>query len=326
MSRRRPRAQELALKIGVSPSTVSRALSPTQRHRISAPVRERIETLAREMGYVPDAAGRSLREGRAGVVGFYSGYGFHTADEFSATMVFGSQEALAERGYSLMLCGSPNTGEHEQAAARLADGRIDGMLVHAPPDDPLPLRLAELGIPQVGICDAPGLLPRVVVDDALGSHLVLERLAARGCRRIAFVRSPLVIPSVTRREIAYLAFCTAHKQQPCVLTVSPMGAAEFLSRKPPGVDGVFCWNDMFAYALLEACHHRGIIVPELLAVAGFDGFPNAKNASFTLTTVGPNWPDVASTAVAALDTLLRGQSLAQPVTAMPVRLIEGHSA
>src|SRR5688572_28445776 len=93
-SRRRPCIRAVAARAGVSPTTVSHALSGTRTVR--AETRERVVRAVAQLGYTPDRLASGLRLRRTGVVGLASDRIATTP--FAGRIVQGAQEAARERG------------------------------------------------------------------------------------------------------------------------------------------------------------------------------------------------------------------------------------
>ena len=121
---------DLAKLAGVSPGTVSRALTDTGL--ISQKTRERIKALAREHDFRPNVMARNLRIQKTGSIGVVIPLGHetgqHISDPFFITMLGLLADALTERGYDLVLSRViPTNGDWLD---RFTDsGRVDGIIV-----------------------------------------------------------------------------------------------------------------------------------------------------------------------------------------------------
>ena len=67
--RRSVTLQDVADAAGLHASTVSRALDPGRRDRVSASTRDHVVAVAARLGYRPDMVARGLKSGRTGTVG-----------------------------------------------------------------------------------------------------------------------------------------------------------------------------------------------------------------------------------------------------------------
>ncbi|MET0782554.1 MAG: LacI family DNA-binding transcriptional regulator, partial [Microbacterium sp.] len=155
---RRPSIRAVAARSGVSPTTVSHALSGTRAVR--AETRERVIRAAAELGYTPNRLASGLRLQRTGVIGLVSDRIATTP--FAGRIVQGAQDAARERGVVLMVVDAEGDAELEAQQLRaLLDHRVDGIL------------LARMSHQEVVRPPTLGEIPTVLVDGVpAGSWLV----------------------------------------------------------------------------------------------------------------------------------------------------------
>ena len=147
----------LAAAVGVSPSTVSNAYN--RPDQLSAVLRQRILAKADELGYAgPDAAGRTLRVGRADAVGVLLSerlsYAF--SDPYVIELLTGLSEVAERRAISIVLMPlAADSGEHDLRSVRQAS--IDAMaLLSMPADHPAAQLARTRGIRLVTTDPEPG--------------------------------------------------------------------------------------------------------------------------------------------------------------------------
>jgi DNA-binding LacI/PurR family transcriptional regulator len=319
--------------------TVSNVLSTNQarsRH-VSEATRARVLQVVQEMRFRPNATARSLRHRRTNIIGFYAGYRYiNPENAFLAAILGGLQESCDAHRKDLLIHGTFRGKEVGDLHTELVDGRIDGLVLYSPFNDPLAELLAESSVPVVALADAVPQLPSVVVDDAPGSHLLAEYLAQRGHRRIAYqsICSYEAVISVKRRLEAFREAAaslglemTEHPSPhiPNGLHVAAEGARWLGDPADVRATAAVCWNDVTAYDLLDHCAARGLRVPEEVAVVGFDGVIPVRGVGRRLTTIRAPWTKVAQTAVTLLVQMLEGEPIPQE-TVLPVELIIGDTA
>jgi LacI family transcriptional regulator len=326
--------KDIAERVGVSKMTVSAVLSGGKsKIGVSAATRARILEAAEQLQYRPNALARSLRSRRTNIVGLYSGYRtVDPRDPFMGEVVGGLQEACAEYRKDLLLHTVFRGDSVDDIYSALVDGRIDGLVMTAPPEDPLAERLAASHLPVVVIADAIPNLPSVTVDAAEGARLTLEHLRRKGHRRVVFRGTQWHVFNAEHRRAAYFdAAAACGIEMTDWLAPHPVDPTDpFLDhwRAQPAADrptAVICWRDVAAYAFLRACHRQGVRVPEDLAVAGFDGAPNPLDAIFRLTTVRAPWAQVARMAIRLLAEQRDGREIPW-ATVLPVEFMPGDSA
>jgi DNA-binding LacI/PurR family transcriptional regulator len=286
--------KDIARAAGVSHSTVSRALSDSPL--VNEATRARIHRLALEMGYSPDAGARSLVRGHTCTVGVVV---TTIADPFSAEVVEGIEGTAYAHGYSVILAASQDEPEREIAAVEmLRSKRVDAVIVTSSRVGALHQeRLGAAGVPVILLnSHSQGSAPHtfsVRVDDQHGARLATEHLLTLGHRRIAHIagligHSPSADRLTGYRAALNEAGISFDPARVISGTGRPTGgelALTQLMALATRPTAVFCYNDMTAIGLLRAARAVGLIVPDDLAVVGFDDITFAAYVSPSLTTV-----------------------------------------
>lgn len=175
--------EDVARAAGVSTATVSRALSG--RGRTSEATRERVRTIASDLGYVASASAASLASGRAENIGVV----VPLMDRwFFATVLDGIATRLAGHGYDLTLYNLTDDRDQRRRlfSTSLRRGRVDGVIVLsvALSDDEV-AQLGELGRPVLGLGLPRGGLTTLRVDDTAVGRAAAQHLLDLGHRHIA---------------------------------------------------------------------------------------------------------------------------------------------
>lgn len=299
---------ELAKLAGVSPGTVSRAL--TGKGTLSEKTRAKVVELARQHGFRLNQMASRLRTQRTGVVGVVFPLGHarhqHISDPFFMTMLGALADQLTESGYDLMLSRVvPGDGEWLD---RIVDsGMLDGAIVIGQSDQVETIeRVAQRYAPIVvwgkvgfGHCT-------VGTDNAAGGQIAAEHLIGQGRRRLAFlgdVRGPEIADRLAgaRRAAGQAADVTLDAVE-VSLSQDDMQApiAAFVNRHGRAIDGIFAATDLIATTTMRALREAGLRVPEDVAVVGYDDLPLAAQADPPLTTVSQNVAQGAQALVRAL--------------------------
>lgn len=331
--RRSVSIQDIAQAAGVSHTTVSRALRDSPL--ISQEVRERIQRLAREMGYVPNAVAQSLRGERTNTIGLVV---TTIADPFVGRVVRGVEAVAQQYNLSLFLSVTNNDPDREVAVIEnFHRRRVDGIIAAASQLTPHhAARLRHINIPTVLINQqaehALENLCSVSVDDYSGARAAVEHLLALGHRAVGYIGAGNRPRSNRARWAAYhdalagagitiddgwqrVAPAEHHTHNDDVRD----GQALLPALIEAGVTAVFCFNDMMALGALLACRMLGIRVPEQLSIVGFDDIEQAQLVSPPLTTVHQPKLRLGQTAAEMLLDLLAGR----PVTGhvLPTELV-----
>jgi DNA-binding LacI/PurR family transcriptional regulator len=298
--------KDIAKSAGVSHSTVSRALSDSPL--VSPETKARIQRLAREMGYSPDAQARSLVIGKTQTIGVVV---TTIIDPFIAEIVEAVERRAHEHGYSVILASSGAEPEREIAAVEmLRSKRVDAVIVTSSRVGALyQAHLDRLGAPVVLINSrseqAGGYTFSVQVDNQHGGALATEHLIRMGHRRIAYVAGAANHSDDIERVSGYRrALDEAGIGFDSDLVVRGTGRVEGGERALPEIldqdnaaSAVFCYNDMTAIGLLRAARSFGVRIPGELAVVGFDDIPFAAYISPSLTTIAQPKEDMGKRAV-----------------------------
>lgn len=291
--------EDIAQAAGVSHSTVSRALRDSSL--ISVKVRERIQQLAREMGYTPNAIARSLQTQRTNTIGLVV---TSVDDPFLSDIVKGVEEVAQNAHLSVVLSISHNDPEREIAIIEtLHQRRVDGILVASSRiSNTHKERLAHLQAPTILINSRlkpyHELLHWIAVDDRKGAKLAVEHLLELGHRSIGYLgtasrplsnrqrlegyQKALVAAGIALRN-EWIAVATGSEASPEEDVAAGQSLLPGLLES--GVTAIFCYNDMIAIGVLRACRERGIHVPTALSVIGFDDIQMADYVTPALTTV-----------------------------------------
>lgn len=299
MSQRAVSIEDIAKIAGVSHSTVSRALRNSPL--ISLETRERIQVLAREMNYVPNAIAQSLQMQRSNTIGLVV---TSVADPFFGEVVRGVEEVAQAAERSVLLNASHNDPDREMAAIEtFHHRRVDGIIVA---DSRLSSnynnQLANMRVPTILInSQAEEQLDAfnfVTIEDSLGAQLAVEHMLGLGHRAIGYLgvgnrprtnhlrlegyRTALLAAGVALRDewvVIAGAGNLRHEDDAIV-------GQELLPRLlAAGVTAVFCHNDMLAVGALMACRELGLKVPGDLSLVGFDDIALAKYVTPPLTTM-----------------------------------------
>jgi len=286
--------KDIAKAAGVSHSTVSRALSDSSL--VSEGTKARIQTLAREMGYSPDAQARSLVMGRTQTIGVVA---TRITDPFIAEVLQSVESTAHSHGYSVLWASSHAEPEREIAAVEMLHSkRVDGVIVTSSRIGALyQQHLDRLHVPVVLInshSEQRGPYTfSVSVDNRKGGYCATKHLIELGHRRIAYVSGPADHSDDLARLTGYRDALSdagiAFDPDLVVPGTGRVGGGEralpvMLYTSDPAT-AVFCYNDMTAVGLLRAARKEGVTVPGELAVVGFDDIPLASYVAPSLTTI-----------------------------------------
>ena len=284
--------KDIAKVAGVSHTTVSRALSGNPV--ISQQTTQRIQKIARQMGYTPSAVAQSLLSQQTNTIGVVV---TTIADPFVANVVEGIESIAQTANYSVFLAMSHNNPDQEiNVVETLHRRRVDAIIVTSSRMGSLySARLEQIKIPIVLINNqADGeYLHSIAADDINGARQATEHLIGLGHRRIGYVGGIDRPRSNQRRLAGYRAALQTAGLQPDPALVRLVDAETDLERGRQGISlhtengatALFCYNDVIAIGVMMACREQSIAIPEQLSVVGFDDIESAAYVSPPLTTV-----------------------------------------
>ncbi len=295
-SRNAPTLESVAARAGVSRATAGRVLAGSSR--VGEQAREAVLRAAAELSYVTNRAARSLMTRRSDSVAFVVAESEDRffSDPYFASVLRGAHAAVADRDVQLVFAVLSGDAERERFERFARGGHIDGaVFVSLHGADPLPQRLQQAGVPVIlsGRPFAPGAesLSYVDADNIGGARDAVLLLADRGRRRLATITGPLDMNVALDRYEGFAAGLAARELSAArvvhgdfSVTGGHRAMLEILDARPE-VDGVFAANDLMALGALRAAAERGRLVPDDLAVIGFDDIPAAAAATPALTTV-----------------------------------------
>ncbi len=317
--------KDVARAAGVSPSTVSRAL--TTPALVQAETRLRVERAAAELGYQPNRAARGLITGRTGNIGLIVP---DLTNPFFPGVVKGVQSRARESDFSVFLADTDEDPTAEAGLVRALSKQVDGIVLCSPRMTEEDLRAVAGETPIVMLNRRVGQIPAITIDNVDGIRQAVAHLAALGHRRIAYVAGPRLSWSNRERARA-LRSVTAGSGIDLVEigNFTPQfagGVAAADQVLAAGVTAVVAYNDLVALGLLNWFATRGVKVPEAISVMGFDDIVLSQMVSPSLTTVAQPQEPIGRAGVDMLLQLLEDPDRAAVARReLPSQLMVRHS-
>ncbi|MFJ4681907.1 LacI family DNA-binding transcriptional regulator [Streptomyces sp. NPDC088789] len=289
MSSRAPTIRDVAEHAGVSKSLVSLVLRGSDQ--VSREKREAVLRAARELGYRPNAAARSLSERRTRTVGVLVN---DLRNPWYAELLDGLNSVLHTAGLRMLLADARlNRRAGHDLPGPFLDLGVDGVIVVGTLPDPAALDAVAAHLPSV-VAGAREPVPDgvdvVAGDDERGARLVTEHLIGLGHRRIAHLAGYGAVGALRRR--GYETTMGEHgltgevRVEPCDLTEEGgHRAAVRLLARPDRPTAVLAANDIAAVGALSAAADLGLTVPGDVSVTGYDNTGVARLRHLWLTTV-----------------------------------------
>lgn len=268
--------KDVAKVAGVSVTTVSRVMN--NRGYISKETRRKVEKAIEMIDYHPNEIARALQKNQSYFIGIIVPDSNHP---FFSDLIKYVEVSANEKNYKLLVCNSlEDPAKEANYISMLRQNRVDGIIMCSHTMDiesykkvPFPIvsfdRLVSANLPCVGS------------DNYRGGELATEHLIERGCKRLLHISGPLGLDMLSnRRRDAFVITCMKHGVAYDIIEGAHNKLTfdyfwSFITEKlPPDklgeYDGVFCSNDIVAYALYIYAQQHGIRVPEDFKIVGYD--------------------------------------------------------
>ena len=319
----RPTIKDVAERAGVSIATVSRALN--DKSDVRGSTRERVREVAREVGYSPDPAARSLAGQTTRLVAIIVGDNAGHRDLsliFFGRVLTAISRRLSESGYDPLLLPPDDIGfDHGVDAA---------ILIGVDADDRLVRELGAREVPLVGVdVRCRGRSAYVGSNHADGVRLALGHLHALGHRRIAHLAGATNTSAgaerleAFRREAAVLGLEIPEELIRRADFSSASGYRETcallaLDERPTAIVAA---SDLMALAALQAIRDGGLQPGHDIAVVGFDDLEAAALAYPPLTTIRQDRRELGTLAASRAIELIEDPDATPPDAILPVELV-----
>lgn len=274
--------KDIAKELGVSPSTVSRALK--DHPDISIDTKKQINDLAKKLNYQPNTVALSLRQSKTNTLGVIIP---EIAHFFFSAVISGIEDIAHDAGYHVIITQSNESFEREVMNTRaLFNSRVDGILMSVSRetenydhlqsllDYDIPLVFFDRIIDSLNAC-------KVIVNDEQGAYEATTHLIEQGCYRIAHLAGPQNLAISKNRLNGYKAALADNRYMidENLIKVCGLGTfeeAESITneildyRFPP--DAIFANNDVAAYGAMMAIRKKKLRIPEDIAIVGFSNW------------------------------------------------------
>lgn len=274
--------KDIARELGISPSTVSRALK--DHPDISPDTKKAVNELAEKLNYQPNIVALSLRQSKTNTIGVIIPEIVHF---FFSTIISGIEDVAYSAGYNVIITQSNESEAREILDMKaLFNSRVDGMLMSVSREttnfEHIESMLAK-GVPIVFFDRVYNTdqASKIIVDDFTGAKDATLHLIEQGCKRIAHIEGP---PNLDISKQRLEGYKEALKENNIpfskeLVAICPSGSIEegkkatekLLSLKNPP-DAIFATNDPAAMGAMQAIKEKGLKMPKDIALVGFSNW------------------------------------------------------
>ena len=306
---------DIATALNISTATVSRALKNDPV--VNKKTKKRIFDLAGELGYRTNHFARNLRQKSTKTIGLI----IHELNSnFMTSVLAGVEKVTADSGYDLIIAHSSESYEKEKAnAINLFNKRVDGLIASLSFDTP-DLRhfqpYVDKGVPVMFFDRVEQTANNnvVIIDNRKCGYLATAHLIEQGCKRIAHITSSLKRNVYSQRYQGYQDALFDHdiSLDEKLLIINDLSekagiqAAMEILRMKELPDGAFFTNDFVAAVCMRTLKEHGVVIPDELAVVGFNNDVVGKLIEPTLTTINYPGHDMGEIAARNLINHLKG--------------------
>lgn len=284
---------KIAEIVGVSPATVSRALS--NKGYVSIATKEKILKVARELNYIPNSVARNLRKRRTLTLGVLIP---NLENPFYPSFVRGIQDLAEENNFIVAIFNTDSRGDKELYYLRIIEERqFEGVIVGREGwslDGNKYLEyLKKKGIVVVSIGNRIESVDRVLVDTESGAYQATLHLLRSGYTKIAFIGAPLSknigIGRLRGYKKALLEWGIVPKEEYIVEGDLTETSGYTITRNLLNLvnrpDAILAVNDIVAIGSILAARELNVKIPDELGIVGFDNIRESALIIPSLTTV-----------------------------------------
>lgn len=265
---------DIANALGITPSTVSRALAGNPR--VKEETRIAVEKMARKLGYERNVVAANLRKGKSHIVGIVVP---RIHREFFSNVIGGAEAVLNQAGYNVLICQTMESLEAEiKALKTLRNYRVAGVLLsHAIVDtnsNHVKEILEDTPLVQYDrvFADLPGA--KIVGANCEGAFQATMHLIEQGYKRIGTIAGYMTSQAYVERlagyrlalESAGMPFDSSIVYENAI--VRETGYEAGLKAIEAGCDALYSAGAFSALGALDAAKEKGIRVPEDFGIVG----------------------------------------------------------
>jgi LacI family transcriptional regulator len=314
--------KDIAEKLGISPSTVSRALK--DHPDISKKTKEMVQKIAKEMKYHPNPIALNLRNRKNNTIGVIVPQVVHY---FFSSIISGIEDYAHEKGYTILLTQSNESYEREvRNTELLLNSGVAGVLISRTKqttDFSHFEKLLNFNIPIVffdRIC--PSIkTDKVIINDEYASFIATEHLIKTGCKKIVHLRGPKNLEISTKRQTGYLEALHEYKipiNRNLIIKSDNFNEAKkninTLLNNGVNFDGVFAVNDNAAAGAIVALKEHKIKIPQQVSVFGYSNDLISEIITPKLSTVEQHGYEMGTQALKLLIERLETEKELRPRT------------
>jgi LacI family transcriptional regulator len=286
--------KELARKLNISTSTVSKALRDS--HEISEATKKRVRAKAKELNYQVNPFASGLRKQKSKTIAVIIP---EVVNEFFGPAINGIESVAQAKGYHVLIYLTHEDMKKEiSITGLLQNGRVDGILISVSAQTRNISHLEEVKQKEIPLVFFDRVIyslpvPKVITDDYESGFKATNHLIQGGCRRIAFLALPRTLSISSKRMNGYLDALKKNNlpvDSNLIITLNHDSSAnketirKLLKRKNRP-DGIFASIELFAINTYEVCEELKLNIPIDVKVICFSNLKTASLLNPSMTTI-----------------------------------------
>ncbi len=294
-SQKRTTIHDIARKLNIAASSVSRALNGSSK--VSASTKELILKTAKELNYKQNFLASNLRKGQNQTIGVIVP---RINQNFFSNVIAGLEEVTYKNGYNLVICQSNESHEREvQCVETLINQHVSCIVISVSVENTNSDHLKNILAQGIQLIQFDRVAPeletfKVINDNELAAAEAVSHLVGQGYKRIALLEGPQNLAIFRQRKAGYLRALEQHRiivaeeliiKNAWTKELGAKATRELLGMTNPP-DAVFAsTSDFSALGVLEVANNMGFKVPEALGICGYSNEAFSEITTPSITTV-----------------------------------------
>jgi len=301
VNKKRTTIKDIANVLNISPAAVSKAMHDDSR--ISAKTKEAVKRVAKELNYQPNHLASALRRGKSNLVGVIVP---RTNSNFFSSVVENMEAVLNKAGYNIIITQSNESFEKEcknidtllytqvdGIIASMANETVDLSYYEKIKSNGIPLILFDRGENDLNV-------DYVGINDYDSSHMIVEHLISKGCKRIAHIGGYRRTRIFNNRIRGYIDAIIKNNLpiddsliiESALTLEDGRREMENLLKLKNRPDAVYVAGDYAALGALQVLNEANISVPNEMRLIGFGNEPFTSLVSPTISSVDQHSSDI----------------------------------
>lgn len=326
----RPTLQDIADRVGVTKMTVSRFLRDP--NSVALATQEKIAAVIEELGYIQNRAPAMLSKSSSKAIGILLP---SLSNQVFANLVQGIESVTKARGYDTLIAHfGYNVQEEEEKIASLLSYQVDGLILTETHHSERTIQMLKAaGVPVVETMELPDkpINMAVGLDHEQASYHVVTQMIDSGKQHIAYLGARLDTRTQLRmngydRAMQDAGLTAVHilTQEHSSFTLGGDLLEQALEERPE-INGIFCTNDDIAIGAMMKCAHRGLKIPQDIAIVGYNALDIGQAISPKLTSVETPRFEIGKKSAELLLSALVGEVIEQKVFDLGFSVTDGES-